>query len=68
MTPPRSFALTVRLAGAVSAMAHFEMLDPGAPVDSRWRVVFTLLGIATEDVPIGSKLRVPMSVKIALER
>ncbi|UUO04316.1 hypothetical protein M4951_13025 [Blastopirellula sp. J2-11] len=36
--------------------SHFNIPDPSVPLDRRWRVTISILNIAKEEVPIGSKL------------
>src|SRR5690348_14525417 len=37
-------------------LEHFNIRDPNAPLDRRWRITIALRGRTKEDVPIGSKI------------
>jgi hypothetical protein len=45
---------------------HFNIPDPSVPLDSRWRVVLSMRGVAKEDVPVGSVVFVPEEVANAV--
>jgi hypothetical protein len=47
-------------------MVHFNIRDPEASADQRWRVVVSLLSVEKERVPIGSKVFVSPEVKDAV--
>lgn len=47
-------------------MSHFNIRDPNASVDKRWRVVVSLPELKKVDVPIGSKILVSSEVKEAV--
>jgi hypothetical protein len=45
---------------------HFLIRDPTVPVSRRWRVQLNLLGLAKDDVPIGSEIHVPAPIAMRL--
>src|SRR5262245_36148282 len=47
-------------------MAHFNISDPGAPIDKRWRVVVTLPELKKEEIPIGSRIFVSETIRNAV--
>lgn len=48
------------------AIAHFRISDPAAPLDRRWRLVVSFPELTKEDVPIGSKVMVPLCLWAAI--
>lgn len=48
------------------SMAHFNLIDPNASIDKRWRVVVLLLNGKKEDLPVGSKILVSQEIKEAV--
>ena len=43
-------------------MTHFNISDPSAPIERRWRVLVTLPDVPKEKVPVGSSLLVEQEV------
>jgi len=56
-----------RVAKASLAVAHFRIPDPAASSDKRWRLVVSFPTMRKEDVPIGSKVMVPISLRTAIQ-
>jgi len=56
-----------REAKATLAVAHFRIPDPTASPDRRWRLVVTFPTMSKEDVPVGSKVMVPASLRAAIQ-
>ena len=48
-------------------IAHFNIRDPHAPFENRWRIVPTFPDLRSEDVPIGSRVLVPTTVAEAIK-
>ncbi|MEG3149544.1 hypothetical protein U1769_06555 [Sphingomonas sp. ZT3P38] len=48
--------------------AHFNIPDPTAPLENRWRIVPTFPDLQTGDVPIGSRVLVSKAVVEAIRR
>ncbi|MBO9501389.1 hypothetical protein [Brevundimonas sp. A19_0] len=50
--------------GAVLGLqvSHFNVRDPSAPLDRRWRVVPTFHHLTKDEVPIGSRIFVELDV------
>jgi hypothetical protein len=55
-----------RTAMASLAIAHLLISDPTAPPDRRWRPVVSLHALTKEDVPVGSKVMVPLTSRTAI--
>ena len=36
--------------------SHFELLNPAAPLDKRWRVVISFPSLTKDDLPVGSTI------------
>ncbi len=53
-------------AAAQFNMTHFNIRDPNAPVERRWRVVVSITSLHKHQVPIGSKVMVSSEVKNAV--
>jgi hypothetical protein len=49
-------------------MTHFNISDPEATVDRRWRILVTLPDTTKEQVPLGSRLFVSPELRDALLR
>jgi hypothetical protein len=47
-------------------LAHFNISDPEASIDKRWRIAVSLPAIEKDTVPVGSKILVSESVKNAI--
>lgn len=47
-------------------VSHFNIRDPSAPLDRRWRVVPTFPRLTKDEVPIGSRVFVEVDVVNAL--
>ena len=47
-------------------MTHFNIKDPEASVDRRWRVLVTLPNTPKDQVPLGSRLLVSPEIRNAL--
>ncbi len=43
-------------------LSHFNLIDPAAPLDNRWRVVVRLVDWKKGKLPIGSKLLASVEV------
>jgi hypothetical protein len=56
-----------RVARASLAVAHFRIPDSAASSDKRWRLVVSFPTMTEEDVPIGSKVMVPLSLRAAIQ-
>lgn len=48
-------------------LSHFLIRDPAVSVEKRWRVVVSFPTLTKEEVPIGSKVMVPQSLKNAMQ-
>ncbi len=48
------------------SVSRFQLLDPNAQIDKKWRVVVLLLKGRQEEVPVGSKLLVSQDVRNAI--
>ncbi len=48
-------------------IAHFNIPDPSAPLENRWRIVPTFPDLQTDDVPIGSRVLVSKTVVEAIK-
>lgn len=57
-----------REATARLAVWHFNIRDPEASMEKRWRLVVSFPGMSKEDLPIGSKIMVPQLLKAAMLR
>jgi hypothetical protein len=55
-----------RSATASLLVAHFHIPDPAASIDKRWRLVVSFPMMTMVDVPIGSKVTVPLSLRVAI--
>lgn len=47
-------------------IAHFNIRDPNAPLENRWRLVPTFPDLQKDDVPIGSRVLIPTTVVEAI--
>jgi hypothetical protein len=56
-----------REARAWLAVAHFYIRDPAVSADRRWRLVVCLPTMTKEEVPIGSKVMVPQSLRASMQ-
>jgi hypothetical protein len=71
---PRSETVTIvrpngesREAKARLAVEHFLIRDPAVSVDRRWRLVVSFPTMTKEEVPIGSKVMVPQSLRASIQ-
>lgn len=53
-------------AAAQISLSHFNISDPDASMDRRWRVTVLFPGKTSEDIPIGSKILVSQELRNAL--
>jgi hypothetical protein len=47
-------------------LTHFNILDPAAPLDRRWRIMVALPAVLKEQVPVGSKVFASPEVRNAV--
>ncbi len=47
-------------------MTHYNIRDPKAPLDKRWRITISLMDRTKDEVPVGSKILVSQQVRDAL--
>jgi hypothetical protein len=53
-------------APAQISLSHFNIRDPHASIDRRWRVTISFQGITSDDVPNGSKILLSHETRDAL--
>jgi hypothetical protein len=49
------------------AVTHFLIRDPAVSADRRWRLVVSLPTMTKDEVPIGSKIMVPRSLRASMQ-
>jgi hypothetical protein len=54
-------------ATAQLVITHFNIRDPAVPQDRRWRLVVSFPALKKGDLPIGTKVMVPRSLREAIE-
>jgi hypothetical protein len=54
-------------ARASLAVAHFRIPESAASSDKRWRLVVSFPTMTKDDVPIGTKIMVPISLRAAIQ-
>jgi hypothetical protein len=48
------------------SLSHFNITDPAASIDQRWRVTISFVGMTSDRVPNGSKILVSRETRDAL--
>ena len=57
---------TQTMLNASFGLAHFNIRDPKATIDERWRVVLNLKGVGHHEVPAGSRILTSSAIVRAL--
>jgi|SRR6476661_3585614 hypothetical protein len=56
-----------REATACLAVTHFNIRDPAVSAERRWRLVMSLPTMTKDEVPIGSKIMAPQSLRASMQ-